>query len=55
MYELKYDVYMDDECIAREVPLDYAIVFEKALFDSYSAEALEIGLRVTLVARRVEA
>ena len=48
MGELRYNVVMENELIAENMRLEYAIVLAKALLEQYWQEAMNTGLTVTI-------
>ena len=50
MNDQKYDLYIDGELAAENMELQYAVVFTKALFETYCSEAAD-GMEVTVKRR----
>jgi len=50
MNDQKYDLYIDGELAAENMELQYAVVFMKALFETYYNEAAD-GMEVTVKRR----
>ena len=46
MQHTKYNIFVEGECVAREVTLEYAMIFQKAMFDRFYLEKeLEISIK----------
>ena len=46
MHQTKYNIFVDGECVAKEVTLEYAMIFQKAMFDKFYLEKeLEISIK----------
>lgn len=50
MPEQRYNVLVNDECIAKDMSIETAMMLEKAVFETYYAEAAEVGMLVTIEA-----
>lgn len=50
MEETLYNILIDNEIIATNLRLDHAVIFIKALFQEYYAQAATIGLKITIEA-----
>ena len=46
MHETRYNIFVDGECVARDMTLEYAKILQKAMFDRfYHEEELEISIK----------
>lgn len=46
MHETRYNLFVEGECVARDMTLEYAMIFQKAMFDRfYHEEELEISIK----------
>ena len=46
MHKTRYNLFVDGECVARGMTLEYAMIWQKAMFDRfYHEEELEISIK----------
>lgn len=46
MHQTKYNIFVDGECVARDMTLEYAMILQKAMFDKFYLESeLEISIK----------
>lgn len=46
MPETRYNIFVDGECVARDMTLEYAMILQKAMFDRfYHEEELMISIK----------
>ena len=38
MHETRYNLFVDGECVARDMTLEYAMILQKAMFDKFYLE-----------------